>query len=219
MVTSDMLKTALAVCFDRLLSGMPLGIGNRESERSYEPASGTPYCFHIMVCRIGRKISGPALFHFLVSTRMKILVFVAALFTMSLLAGPVQAQTTGPTLIKKLVAQITAQPNFNIATSGDLVVVTDRTTGDEVFSLREVNSQTVTLSGRVGRLGERENLREHVAMFNFSSSVGTLNINESTGEVTIEHHLNPRHVTLPAMAQAASLFGQVARTQIQMFRQ
>lgn len=150
---------------------------------------------------------------------MKILVFAAALLMMSLLAGPVQAQTTGPSLLKKLLVQIKAQPTFEVATSGDQIVVSDRTTGDEVFSLREINSQTVTLSGRVGRLGEREDLRQHIAMFNFSSSVGTLNVNERTGEVTIEHHLNPRLVSLPAMAQAASLFGQVARTQIQMFRQ
>ena len=121
--------------------------------------------------------------------------------------------------MKKLLVQIKAQPSFDVATSGDQIVVSDRATGDEVFSLREINSQTVTLTGRVGRLGEREDLRQHIAMFNFSSSVGTLNVNERTGEVTIEHRLNPTQVSVPAMAQAANLFGQVARTQTQVFHQ
>lgn len=150
---------------------------------------------------------------------MKILVFAATLIAASLLAGPAQAQTTGPSLMKKLLVQIKAQPLFEVSTAGDQIVVSDRKTGDKVFSLREVNPQTVTLSGVVGRLGEREDLRQHIAMFNFSSSVGTLYVNESTGEVTIEHRLNPMQVSVPAMADAANLFGQVARTQSQVFHQ
>jgi hypothetical protein len=150
---------------------------------------------------------------------MKILVFAATLVAASLLAGPAQAQTTGPTLMKKLLVQIKAQPTFEVSTAGDQIVVSDRKTGDNVFSLREINSQTVTMTGSVGRLGERDDLRQHIAMFNFSSSVGTLYVDEKTGEVTIQHHLNPRLVSVTAMADAANRFGQVARMQSAVFHQ
>jgi hypothetical protein len=49
-----------------------------------------------------------------------------------------------------------------------------------------------------------------MATFNFSSPVGTLLLDEKTGALRMEHHLNPQSMNMETVAQVVLLFGQVA---------
>ena len=66
-------------------------------------------------------------------------------------------------------------------------------------------------AGKVAELGKlapeiRQKVMKQIALFNFSSTVGTLHVDENTGEVTLRHNVNPRMVPAAAIAQVATQF-------------
>jgi hypothetical protein len=156
---------------------------------------------------------------------MKRFIALVAVAVLSLLAGRVHAQTTGPSVLGQLSEQLNAQKVYLVqADADDQMSLVDATSGDEVFQVQQVSSQQLTITGMVARMQnispeKARQIRSRIALFNFSSPVGTLTLDEGTGVVTMEHHMNPRVVTMPAMASTARLFGVVARNQSQTLLQ
>jgi hypothetical protein len=97
----------------------------------------------------------------------------------------------------------------------------DAATGREICMLRQVNPRQVIITGTVANLSnlsrdERSAAMRKIALFNFSSSVGTLWFDERTGDVCMEHKINPQLVSIPSIARVASLFGSTVRSQTVM---
>lgn len=150
---------------------------------------------------------------------MKLFIALAAVVLLSLSAAPLQAQTTGPAVINQIRAHLEKSQSFTVRLGEqNRMSLLDAGSGSEIVWLEEVDAQQVTLGGTVVRISDltpqqQSRVRARIAFFNFSSPVGTLTLNEGTGVVTMEHHLNPRLVPVPAMADAARIFAQVARSQ------
>lgn len=150
----------------------------------------------------------------------KLLLSVAALVAL-IAAIPAQAQLTGPSLLDKVRDNLSQESSFRVESTSKSVLLRDAATGAELFTVSEVDAQTVTLSGVVARVGqlsqERRNaVMQRIAFFNFSSGVGTLGYNSATGEVTMHHYVNPRYVSPANIAYVASRFGDVARSEAQL---
>jgi hypothetical protein len=156
-------------------------------------------------------------------SRMKKLMFIAAMaFVMVTLSAT--AQVTGPNVLRGVSDQLSAAGGYRVELSDDALHVKDAATGSELLSLRQTNAQQVTISGTVAHLGSlapalRNRIMQEIALFNFSSSVGTLHVDEKTGEVTMQHNLNPRVVPVAAIAQVATRFGDSVIRQSQALAQ
>lgn len=151
----------------------------------------------------------------------KFLLSIAALVSI-IAATPGYAQFTGPSILDKVRDNLSQQKAFKVESTNKTVLLRDAATGAELFTVSEIDAQTVTLSGVVGKLDKmsserRDAVMQRIAYFNFSSGVGTLGYNKSTGEVTMQHHLNPRYVSPANIAHVASSFGDVARTEARLF--
>jgi hypothetical protein len=123
------------------------------------------------------------------------------------------AQITGPDLLRGVSDRLGSEKVlYRVEVSNDGIRLTDPASGREVLSMREVNSQQLSISGTIGQLSDlstevRQKLVEQIALFNFSSAVGTIVLDEESGEITMHHNVNPRVVTASAIAQVASRFG------------
>jgi len=140
-------------------------------------------------------------------------------------AIPAVSQVTGAPVLRGIYDQLSHQTFYKVEMNGDAVVLRDRSTGAEVVSVRENNPQEVTVSGVVGNLGDvsddfRQTAMSRMALFNFSSPVGTLMFDQGSGSVVMYHFLNPRYVPVSSMARIALLCGDVASTRARaIFRQ
>ncbi len=151
----------------------------------------------------------------------KLVLTIAALA--GLLVTECQAQLTGPSSIA-YIHDGTKTGSYKVERDAHSVTFRDAMTGAEVFKASEVNAQTVTLVGFVASLRnlspeQKEQLLKKVAFYNFSSPVGTLLVDSETGDITMEHHLNPRHVSPSSMATVASRFGDAVRSESQSLLQ
>ncbi len=149
---------------------------------------------------------------------MKLLVLTATFLLCSLLAAPCFAQATGASALGVLRAQLDRQNTYRVEAATDRIRLLDPTSGREILSLRQTSPQTIMLSGVVGKIdrattAQRLRAEQRIALFNFSSPVGTLTLNERSGQVTMEHALNPRLVPAAAMAHVAALFGEAVQNQ------
>lgn len=147
----------------------------------------------------------------------KILLSIAALVTFFASTSGF-AQLTGPSLIDRVRDDLSQQRTLKIESNEKSVMLRDAATGAEIFTVRQIDAQTVTLSGVIARLNNlsperRHEVMQRIAFFNFSSPVGTLGFNNSTGEVVMEHHLNPRYVSASSIASVAGRFNDVARNE------
>jgi hypothetical protein len=122
------------------------------------------------------------------------------------------AQVTGPDLLRGVSDRLGSEKVYRVEVSNDGIRLTDPATGREVLSMRQVNSQQLSISGTIGQLAElssdvRTKLLERIALFNFSSAVGTIVLDEESGEIRMHHNVNPRLVTPSSIAHVASRFG------------
>jgi len=152
----------------------------------------------------------------------KIMLAAAALVTF-LTASASHAQLTGPSVLNS-IGDNCSRYGYSVESGSNTVVMKDASTGTMVFTVSQVNSQTITLRGVVASMRnltpeQRTQLQRRIALFNYSSHVGTLWLDNATGEVTMEHHLNPRHLSPSTMATIATSFGDVARAEGQILMQ
>ncbi len=144
---------------------------------------------------------------------MKSILATAAIA--AFLATPAFAQT-GPSLLTSLRDDLAKQTTFKVELQSNAVTLKDNRTGSEVFTMREMNPQTVTLSGVVTSLEKvaperKQEVMQKIAQFNVSSPVGTMVVDNKTGEVTMHHHLNSRLVSRSGMVNVATRFGDAVR--------
>lgn len=150
---------------------------------------------------------------------MKSLVALIALLVLSI---PCAAQSTGESVLSAIGDRLDSERQFKIEHRADGMHLIDLTSGKEIAVVRESTPQSVVISGVVASINTlpadvRRELGERIALFNFSSRVGTLSLDEATGELTMAHALNPRAVPVPAMARVASIFGDVVRQEGRVF--
>lgn len=106
---------------------------------------------------------------------------------------------------------------------GDQVVLRDQTSGTEVAVIRQLSDQEVMIQGRVASLNalsaaEKEEVQRRVSEYNTSgSSVGTLSYNEASGELLLEHRVNPQQNSAKEMAAVVVRFSDEARRQSKEF--
>ncbi len=151
----------------------------------------------------------------------KTLLAVAALVA---LATPGYAQFTGPSVIDQVRNDINQQQNFKVEKIDRSMLLRDASTGAEVLTVSEVDAQTVTLHRVIGKISDlsperKSAIMQRIAFFNFSSPVGTLGVNNATGVVTMEHHLNPRQVSTSNIVNVAVRFGDVAKAESTLLAQ
>jgi hypothetical protein len=149
---------------------------------------------------------------------MRKLLLASAALVMLFLATPGFAQLTGPSLLGKIRDNLSKQTNYKVSLAHDAITMTDARTGATVCTVRQESSQKITLSCVVASLKglpaeQKQRALKKIALFNFSSAVGTLLYDNRTGEVTMEHFLNPRQVTPVSMASVAARFGETYRAQ------
>lgn len=149
------------------------------------------------------------------SMKQLLLTATALLF---LAAVPSLAQQTGASVVRGLYEQLSGQGTYNVEMKGTTIVLRDRKTGAEVVSVSQLGSQQVKVTGIVGNLGmgstsAKKKALQRIALFNYSSPVGTLYVDPSSGDVVIYHNLNPRLVPVSSMANVALRCGDVARAQ------
>jgi hypothetical protein len=153
---------------------------------------------------------------------MKKLVLAAAALVSFLSASTSNAQLTGPSALN-IIRDDFSNNGYTVESGSNSMLMKDAS-GNIIFSVSQVNPQTVTLTSVVARTrkltSEQESmLQRKIAHFNISSSVGTLWLDNATGEVTMEHHLNPRFVSPATMAKIAANFGDLVRTEEQVLMQ
>ncbi len=146
-----------------------------------------------------------------------ILLTAAALFTF-LLVAPVHAQLTGPSVLSFIGDSFARQSGYSIVSGTNTVLVKDVESGRTLFVVKDVNQQTITLSSVVASLRQlspesRDRMLKQISQYNFSSAVGTLWYDNATGEVTMEHHLNPRLVSSANIVSVANRFGDAVRAE------
>lgn len=150
-------------------------------------------------------------------------ILIAAAFLALLVTSSVHAQLTGPSALGMLRDDLAKQTNFKVDLVTNGVALKDAGTGKEVFTVRQMNSQTVTLSGFVVSLDKvsperKQEVLRRIALFNFSSAVGTLEV-DNNGRVTMYHHLSSRLVSRAGMVDVASRFGDAMREEAKVLLQ
>jgi hypothetical protein len=155
--------------------------------------------------------------------RVQRLVQTFALFIV--LALPAMAQSTGANMMSALGDDLRRElTQYTVEGNRDVIRVLDRESGAEVLSVREVGPQSVAITATVGTYAgmnreSRSRFLERIALFNFSSQVGTLTFDDRSGTVVMSHNMNPRSVPIQQMVRVASICGDVARAQSQTLRQ
>ncbi len=149
---------------------------------------------------------------------MKKLALLAGALCAFLLATPVYAQLTGAPILNSIGNNLADVGGYSVVTGTNTVLVRDAESGRTLFVMKEVNQQTITLSSVVASLRtltpeQKDRLLRHIAMFNISSAVGTLWLDQSTGQVTMQHHLNPRLVSQAGLVNTAVRFGDAVRAE------
>jgi hypothetical protein len=149
-----------------------------------------------------------------------IVAFAAACFA----ATPSHAQLTGPSLISQMRADLSQHKNYKVEAHDNTVSLRDAATGAEVLTVSQVDAQQVTITGVVAKLNKLSAARKHdiqqrIDYFNFSSAVGTLDMDNKTGQVTMEHHLNPRYVSASSIVNVAMRFSDVVRAESEVLAQ
>lgn len=142
-------------------------------------------------------------------------LLLAAVLTLPLGAIPAAAQLTGPTLLNRVSIDLQNQSAYRINMQKDKLFLLDGT-GAPVVSMEQNNRNTVTISGAVADLSglpaaNKSRAMARIALFNFSSPVGTLSLDEATGRVTMVHYLNSGLVSTATIAQVAQLCGDVVK--------
>ncbi|MBS1912992.1 MAG: hypothetical protein JST22_13480 [Bacteroidetes bacterium] len=152
------------------------------------------------------------------TNRMKMFMTAAMAFIALIVAVPAHAQSTGASLLHEIGDNMTSHPEYTAVVGTNTVLIKDVTTGATLFVVKETNAQTITLSSVVATVhsltpDSRARLLRRISQFNFSSPVGTLWYDNASGNVTMEHHLNPRMVSQSGIMNVAVRFGDAVRAQ------
>ena len=83
-------------------------------------------------------------------------------FAMLFVAIPAFSQVTGGPVLRSLYDQLKRQSSYKVEMTGSAIYLRDKSSGAEIVSVREIDPQTVTVSGVVGNLGSAEAAREVV---------------------------------------------------------
>jgi hypothetical protein len=135
------------------------------------------------------------------------------------------AQSTGANVMSMLGESLRhSLTAYRVEGNREIVRVYDRTSGVEVLSVRELGPQNIAITATLGSFADlsreaRDRVLERIALFNFSSQVGTLTLDETSNTIVMSHNLNPRMVPLQQMVHVASLCGDVARMEAQSLLQ
>lgn len=149
-------------------------------------------------------------------------LLLAAVLALPFAAIPAAAQLTGPSLINRVSMDLKKQTTYRVETREGKLYLVDGA-GTPVVAMEENSRQTVIISGTVADLSHlsaesKNRAMAHIALFNFSSPVGTLSVDEA-GRVTMMHRLNSKVVSTGAIAQVAELCGDVVRQESQTLMQ
>jgi hypothetical protein len=105
----------------------------------------------------------------------------------------------------------------------DHIVLFDGASGSELGTIRKIADNQINLSGTVGNVGSvsgeaRAEVKRQIDDFNMGgSSLGTLRLQESTGDITLEHKIDPTRSSADEIAKVAMMFGDKARQQTTKF--
>ncbi len=125
-------------------------------------------------------------------------------------------------LLDSLHGALGQQPIYSIEADGNQIVLTHIASGMASCTIRQADAQTVTLSASIARLPlgsqkQLERVAEQISDFNVSSPIGTLRLDEHTGEIRMEHYVNAAIAPSSAVASVAVRFADVAREQSARF--
>lgn len=152
---------------------------------------------------------------------MRVLPVVGTIALLLCLAIPSTAQTTGASVMSSLGESLRHHlSQYQIEGTRDHIRIIDRATGVEVLSVREVSATDVAITAVIGTWpgmsrDRRDQVKESIALFNYSSAVGTLWLDDRTGTVMMSHSLNPRSVPIQQLVKVATMCSQAAREQTQ----
>jgi hypothetical protein len=133
---------------------------------------------------------------------------------LALASASAYAQQTGGLTADNLFQYLSKQGNVTAKKVGsDALAVQTRDNG-QASSIRFVDPQVVMITRPIAKVDLRSAAAAHVlqamSVFNFSSPVGTLLIDEKSGAIRMEHYLNPQSMSMETMASVVLLFGQTA---------
>ena len=125
-------------------------------------------------------------------------------------------------LLDSLHGALGDRPAYAVESSDNSIVLTDVASGMAACTIRQSDAKTVTMSATIARLplGSQKQVQraiDQIVDFNVNSSVGTLSLNNRTGEVRMEHYVNSSLVPSSSVAQVAIRFADVARTESGLF--
>ncbi|MCE7935095.1 MAG: DUF4179 domain-containing protein [Chlorobi bacterium CHB2] len=138
----------------------------------------------------------------------KIAVTAAVALFFVAIATTASAQVTGVPTINSVYDQLRKQTAYAVELRGNQVVLRDRENGSEVVWLQQVSPQCVKVEGEVGNIHDAASATQTLArmsLLNFSSRVGTWSLDNGSGAITMSHNLNPRFLSVPAIANTALL--------------
>ncbi|MBC8143969.1 MAG: hypothetical protein H7X80_00200 [bacterium] len=150
---------------------------------------------------------------------MHVVRVVATIALLLFVASTGFAQSTGANVMSALGETIRREMTaYQVIGTRDVIRVIDRKSGVEVLTVTEAGPQNVSITASIGKYpgmtrDARAIVAERIALFNFSSLVGTLEFNERNGAIIMSHNLNPSAVSIKEMAHVASLCIDVAREQ------
>jgi hypothetical protein len=149
------------------------------------------------------------------NTKKQFLTIAAVL---ALFSTPVFAQLAssplGEGLYQRMKATAPASYSLELPNANEMIVAgTTRVT--------YVSLEQITMSGIVGRVEMSaralNRVRTMIAEYNTSAPVGSMRFDENTGMVTMQHSVNPKHVTLPAISATVLSFSDALRQQSARF--
>lgn len=155
---------------------------------------------------------------------MKKLIFAGTVMAGLFFASSAFAQLTGPSLLQAVSNDLSRLPDTRVEQRGNSLVLRDSRTNAEIFTVSESGAQIVTLSGVVGDIGtmsseRKQMVEQHLAYFNYSSAVGTIALDNQSGQVTMYHHLNARLVSPANIVNVAQHFTDAMRAETVVFVQ
>lgn len=146
-----------------------------------------------------------------------------ALLAISALFGGTSlfAQSTGQSPLAAVRDAFSGRSEYRVDERPHQLVFSDAASGAELFRLSETTTGTLTLSGSVPNVNGTAAvaLDEKISWFNCSSAVGTMWMDQKTGQVTMLHHLNPQLVSRSGLANVADRFGEAVRSETKMLTQ
>lgn len=132
-----------------------------------------------------------------------------------LCTGSMSAQTTGPTVLDHIRDDFSHRSEYRVRQDRERVVISDAVSGEELFSVVSISSNTISIQGNVVRgMASTRIVKagDHIAHFNCSAPVGTL-IVDNRGDITMQHYVNPELVPTAAIINLAQRFGDAVRTE------